>query len=107
MKENTNESEKVIETGDSSGPENAERLTPEQKKTIFRLADHIDEHGRYADALKPMALGFAAGRGISEHEAKQEIDGLFKRELGKDLKSYLEKYRIDRGMSVDSGRSRS
>ena len=73
---------------------------------MYRLQDHIDEHGRYSDALKPITLGYAAGKGVSEYEAKQEIDGHFKREIGTDMKGYVEDYRRQRGMTVDNTNGR-
>lgn len=79
-------------------------LTSEQKKIAYRLQDQIDEHGRYADYLKPIASGYAAGSGISEYEAKQEIGRQFEQEIGLSLKSYVENYRQERGLSIDNGR---
>ena len=78
-----------------------DRASAEQRKIVYRLQDHIDENGRYNDALKPIALGYAAGKGISEYEARQEIDSHFKRDMGTSMKSYLEQHRIERGLDVD------
>ena len=86
--------------------QNHPRSSPEERKMVYRLAEHIDENGRYNDALKPMALAYAAAKGINEYEAKTEIDAKFERETGSDMKSYLEQHRLDRGLSVDNSRGR-
>ena len=81
------------------------KASPESKKTVYRLLEHIDENGRYADALKPVALGYAAGKGISEYEAKQDIDTHFKKEIGVDMKGYLAQHRKDRGLDNSPSRA--
>lgn len=97
----------IIREGTDHIPSSNAKLTAEQKKAVYRLADHIDDHGRYADALKTMALGFAAGKGVGEQNAREEIERHFKLETGKDIQSYLEEHRIKRGLSVDAGRRRA
>ena len=93
-------------TKPEQAPTNASsRSSAEERKMIYRLAEHIDENGRYNDALKPMSLAYGAGKGISEHEARQEIDSKFHRELGRDMRTYLEAHREARGLSNDKGRS--
>lgn len=83
-----------------------ENSSLEIRKTVYRLQDHIDENGRYNDALKPIALGYAAGKGVSENEARNEISRHFKNEIGQDIKAYLEKNREARGLSNENGKGR-
>ena len=79
-------------------------LTSEQKELVYHLQDHIHNEGRYADALNPLAMAYAAGKGIETNAAKDEINANFEKELGAGLKGYLEQYRQNRGLSVDNGR---
>lgn len=74
---------------------------------VFRLQDVIDENGRYSFRLKDLAIGYAAAKGMTELEAKQEINRCFEREMGIGLKDYLEDHRRERGLEVEPrGRGR-
>ncbi|BCX48598.1 hypothetical protein HAHE_25060 [Haloferula helveola] len=77
-----------------------------ERKMVSRIQDSIDDYGRYSNKLKDLSLGYAAGKGISEQEAKQEIGKLFERDLGMSLKSYLEQHRLERGLEVDRNEGR-
>ena len=85
------------------------RLTDSQKELVYHLQDHLHREGAYADALNPLAMAYAAGKGIGVKEAKLEINDQFQKELGADLYGYLQNFRANRGMSSDgperSGRS--
>lgn len=85
---------------------NQGRSSTEDRKMVYQLVEHIDDNGRYNDALKPMALAYASGSGKSEIEARKAIDAKFQLEIGKDMKGYLDQHRLDRGMTNDSGRKR-
>lgn len=74
---------------------------PVQRKLVSRIQDSIDENGRYSRKLKDLSLGYSAGKGISEYEAKIEIGQLFERDMGMGIKNYLEQHRIERGLEVD------
>ena len=75
---------KEAATPAAPAPQQAERLSNEDRKIVYRLQDQIDEHGKYADVLKPIALGYAAGKGVDEYEAKQAIDAKFTKEIGNE-----------------------
>lgn len=81
--------------------------TPQQRKLVTKLQDSVDENGRYSNKLKDFSLGYAAGKGITELQAKSEVSKMFAREIGQDLPQYLEQNRIDRGLPVDKSQGRS
>ncbi|MEM7601421.1 MAG: hypothetical protein AAF357_08390 [Verrucomicrobiota bacterium] len=76
-------------------------------KVVIRLQDAIDEQGRYAAKLKDISVGYALGKGVSEHQAKTEIGQLFTQKLGVDLKGYLEQYREERGLPNENSQQQS
>ena len=80
--------------------------SPAQRKLVSRIQDSIDENGRYSYKLKDLSLGYAAGKGISEQEAKAEITQLFTKEMGMEPKDYLTQHRLEHGLSVDQGMGR-
>lgn len=70
-------------------------------KLASRLQDAIDERGRYSYKLKEYALGYAAGAGINEEEAKEKIKAIFEERIGVSIQSYLEQHRHENGLPVD------
>jgi hypothetical protein len=72
-------------------------------KLASRLQDAIDERGRYSYKLKEYALGYAAGAGINEDEAKEKIKAVFEERIGVSIQDYLEQHRHENGLSVDRG----
>lgn len=80
--------------------------SPAQRKLVSRIQDSIDENGRYSYKLKDLSLGYAAGKGITEQEAKAEITQLFTKEMGMEPKDYLTQHRLEHGLSVDQGMGR-
>ncbi len=80
--------------------------SPSQRKLVSRIQDSIDENGRYSYRLKDLSLGYAAGKGISEQEAKTEITQLFSKEMGMEPKEYLNQHRLEHGLSIDQGNGR-
>lgn len=77
-----------------------------ERKLASRIQDAIDDRGRFSYKLKDLSMGFAAGRGISEQDARDEITQIFTKEIGQSPQEYLEASRIAQGLSVDQSRGR-
>lgn len=77
-----------------------------EKKLTAKLRDSVDDRGNYRYKLNDLSLGYAVGKGIDQHEAKQEIRNLFEREYGVEIKTYLENHREARGLKVDRDNGR-
>lgn len=74
-----------------------------ENKLASRLQDAIDERGRYSYKLKEYALGYAAGAGINEEDAKEKIKAVFQDRIGVSIQDYLEHHRRENGLPVDRG----
>ena len=57
---------------DSNETQRDERKSATERKLVSRLQDAIDDNGRYSYKLKDLSVGYAAGKGITENEAKAE-----------------------------------
>ncbi|MBK1883530.1 hypothetical protein JIN85_13980 [Luteolibacter pohnpeiensis] len=77
-----------------------------EKKIVSSLRDGIDMRGRYKYQLKDFSIGYAAGKGISEQAARDQIGQLFERDMGISLHGYLEQHRLDRGLEVGKDQNR-
>lgn len=56
----------------------------------MKLKLAIDQRGQYAYKLNDFATGYAAGKGISSTEARQQIEEQFRRDIGHSPKEYLD-----------------
>ena len=79
-------------------------LTAKQEM-VFKLKQSIDNNGRYAYRLNDMSAGYAAGKGVSNAEARKEIEASFAKQVGKSPKAYLEQH-FETRKSHDSSKSR-
>ena len=72
----------------SQGPSNGQ-LTADQEMA-FRLKQTIDRTGKYSYKLDDMAAGYAAGKGVSVTEAREEIQAKFEQHVGQSPQQYLD-----------------
>lgn len=70
---------------------NTMEVSTEQKQLTYELKKTIDTRGRYKYKLEDYSLAYAAGKGISPTEARNEIQENFNRDVGIGMKDYLEK----------------
>ena len=68
-----------------------------------KLQYAIDNNGRYATTLNTLALGYAAGSGIKEADAKEQIKSVFHERMGMSVQDYLTQHREENGLPVDRG----
>ena len=71
-----------------------------QKSIAEGLRSCVDRRGNFSSKLKDISLGLAAGKGLSEYEAKKEVKSVFQKEYGIELQQYLDKHREERGLNV-------
>jgi len=83
--------------------ENKAVVNPTQKalenKLTVALQESVDQRGKYGYKLNDLALGMAAGAGIKEVEAREQIKDIFENSLGVGLQDYLEQHREDNGLT--------
>lgn len=75
-----------------------------ESKLASRLQDAIDDRGRYSYKLKELSLGYAAGAGIKEEDAKEAVKAIFHERMGVSLQDYLTQHREENGLPVDKNK---
>ncbi|MGB0372113.1 MAG: hypothetical protein ACPGN3_12335 [Opitutales bacterium] len=97
--------EKTQDTATASKPQLAQVASNAvernaERKLVTRLQDSIDERGAYRYPLKDLATGYAAAKGITEPQARMEINQIFEKDTGIGMQAYLEQHRIGQGLPV-------
>ena len=72
-----------------------------------KLQYAIDTNGRYATTLNTLALGYAAGSGEREADAKEQIKSVFHERMGMSIQDYLTQHREENGLPVDRSNGNS
>ena len=68
---------------------------------VSELRKNINKRGNFRYKLEDYSLAYAAGKNITEFEAEKQIRQMFEKEMGVDMKSYLENDRVAKGLEVD------
>jgi len=102
--ETTQEQSQVMAKEPLNNSKTTENNLPQERKLVSRLQEAIDDRGRYSYRLKDLSIGYAAAKGCNELTAKEEINQIFKQQMGMGLQNYLDKHRLERGLSVDNSK---
>jgi len=62
----------------------------QMNELLYGIKSDIDREQQYGDRMKDRASGYAAGRGISQEEAYQEISAAFGQKFGRSPHDYLQ-----------------
>ena len=96
-----NESKEATPVASTNGTNPSHAQLRVENSMTSKLQYAIDNNGRYAPTLNALALGYAAGAGVKEQEAREDIKAVFQDRMGMSLKDYLTQHREENGLPVD------
>lgn len=67
---------------------------------VSKLQDTIETNGRYRRTLDAISIGYSAAKGISQKDAKMEINAIFEKSMGVGIHEFLENQREAEGLPV-------